>query len=235
MIQNPWILFLVLPLAAYVIGATPFGVLLARAKGVDLRKSGSGNTGATNVGRVLGRRWGYACFVLDVAKGLLPVLAVGAMLRPAQAPGAAAAYPEIASQAAWLLVACGAICGHVFSFYLGFRGGKGVATGLGVVLGIWPYFTVPGLAALAIWVAVTLATRYVSAGSIVAAAAFVPLVAGYCMIRHWPPAELWPLLLFASAMVILIIVRHRTNISRLLHGAENKIGGGPKDKETPHA
>ena len=224
MIQNPWIMFLVFPLAAYVIGATPFGVLLARAKGVDLLKSGSGNVGATNVGRVLGRRWGYLCFVLDVAKGLLPVLVVGVLLRPEQVPGGALVHPEIARQAAWLLVACGAICGHVFSFYLGFRGGKGVATGLGVVLGIWPYFTVPGLAALAIWVAVTLTTRYVSVGSIAAAAAFLPLVAGYCVIRHWQPSELWPLLLFTSAMVALIIIRHRTNISRLLQGTENKIG-----------
>jgi glycerol-3-phosphate acyltransferase PlsY len=231
MTQNPWILFVVFPLAAYVIGATPFGVLLARAKGVDLRKAGSGNVGATNVGRVLGRRWGYLCFVLDVAKGLLPVLAVGAMLRPVQPLGAAVVHPDIAMQAAWLLVACGAICGHVFSFYLGFHGGKGVATGLGVVLGIWPYFTVPGLAALAIWVALTLTTRYVSVGSIVAAGAFVPLVAGYCMIRHWPPAELWPLLAFASAMVALIIVRHRTNISRLLQGTENKVGAGRNPKK----
>ena len=223
MTHNPWILFLVFPLAAYAIGATPFGVLLARAKGVDLRASGSGNVGATNVGRVLGRRWGYLCFVLDVAKGLLPVLAVGALLRPEQGPGGALVHPEIAMQAAWLLVACGAICGHVFSFYLGFHGGKGVATGLGVVLGIWPYFTLPGLAALAIWVALTLATRYVSVGSIAAAVAFVPLVAAYCLIRKWWLWDLWPLLLFAWAMVALIIIRHRTNISRLLHGTENKI------------
>ena len=111
--------------------------------------------------------------------------------------------------ASWLLVACGAICGHVFSFWLKFRGGKGVATGLGVVLGVWPYFTVPGLAALALWVAVTLATRYVSAGSIAAAAAFVPMVAVWCILRGWSAKELWPLLAFAAAMVLLIIVRHR--------------------------
>ncbi len=221
MTQSPWILFLAFPLAAYAIGATPFGVLLARAKGVDLRKSGSGNVGATNVGRVLGRPWGYLCFVLDVAKGLLPVLAVGAMLDVLHPLNGQ--LPDSARQAAWLLVACGAICGHVFSFYLGFRGGKGVATGLGVVLGIWPYFTLPGLAALTIWVALTLTTRYVSVGSIAAAAAFVPLVIAHCLLRRWPPADLWPLLLFASAMVALIIVRHRTNISRLLHGTENKI------------
>jgi acyl phosphate:glycerol-3-phosphate acyltransferase len=222
MIDNPWILFAVFPLAAYVIGATPFGVLIARAKGVDLRKSGSGNVGATNVGRVLGRQWGYLCFVLDAGKGCLPVLAAGWVLQVLH-PQAGQA-PDGLKQLSWLLVACGAICGHVFSFYLGFRGGKGVATALGVVLGIWPYFTVPGLAALALWIVLPLATRYVSVGSIAAAAAFVPLVAGYCVLRGWSPRELWPLLAFAAAMATLIIVRHRANISRLIHGTENKIG-----------
>ncbi len=184
---------------------------------MDLRHSGSGNVGATNVGRVLGRPWGYLCFVLDAAKGFFPVLAAGMWLRPAEG------YPDQAAQAAWLLVACGAICGHVFNPYLRFRGGKGVATGLGVVLGVWPYFTVPGAVALALWVIVTLASRYVSVGSIAAAAAFVPLVAGWCAFRGWPLGELWPLLAFAAAMVTLIILRHWGNIGRLVKGTENKI------------
>lgn len=226
MISNPWILFVVFPLAAYVIGATPFGVLLAKLKGVDLRKSGSGNVGATNVGRVLGRKWGYLCFVFDAAKGALPVLAAGWLLNTLAPPedGSLRAAPTWQAQLSWLLTACGAICGHVFSFWLKFRGGKGVATGLGVVLGVWPYFTVPGLCALALWVALTLATRYVSVGSIAAAAAFVPMVAAWCTLRHWPLGDLWLLLAFATAMIVLIIVRHRTNISRLIQGTENKIG-----------
>jgi glycerol-3-phosphate acyltransferase PlsY len=222
MIQNPWLLFGAFPLAAYVLGATPFGVLLARAKGVDLRKTGSGNVGATNVGRVLGSKWGYLCFVLDVAKGLLPTLAAGAMLQSEQGQP-----PQYAVQFSWLLVACGAILGHVFSFYLGFRGGKGVATGLGVVLGIWPFFTLAGLAALAVWVAVTLISRYVSLGSIVAAAMFVPLVAVYCWHRDWPLGQIWPLIVFAITMCLLIILRHWTNIKRLIAGNENKIGKKP--------
>ena len=106
--------FGVFPLAAYVIGSTPFGVLIARGKGVDLRAQGSGNVGATNVGRVIGRPWGYVCFLLDVAKGLVPTLLVGLYLRR---DGAV----TTAEQLAWLLVAFGAIMGHVLSFYLRFR------------------------------------------------------------------------------------------------------------------
>jgi glycerol-3-phosphate acyltransferase PlsY len=215
MIASPVILLGVLPLAAYLIGSTPFGVILARSKGVDLRAVGSGNVGATNCGRALGRRWGYLCFALDVGKGLLPVLAAGAIVRPA------AGVPELWKQAAWLLVGCGAIAGHVFSFWLKFRGGKGVATALGVVLGVWPYFTFVGLVALGIWIAVTLTTRYVSLGSLVAATAFLP---GFVALNWGRAATLWPMGAFAAAMVALIFVRHRANIRRLLAGSENKIG-----------
>ena len=140
--EKPWILLVVLPLAAYVIGSTPFGVLIARARNVDLRKQGSGNVGATNVGRVLGRPWGFLCFFLDVGKGLLPVVAAGLWLRPESDK------PTIMVQGSLLAVSFGAIMGHIFSFYLRFRGGKGVATSLGVVLGIYPYFTWAALAAL---------------------------------------------------------------------------------------
>jgi len=215
--DNPLVIFVLLPLAAYVIGSTPCGVMIARSRGVDLRQAGSGNVGATNVGRVLGRRWGYLCFALDVLKGLLPVLGAGWLL------GATCGeqVPSNSVQASWLLVGCGAIAGHVLSFWLRFRGGKGVATGLGVVLGIWPYFTLAGLAALALWVAVTLLSRYVSLGSIVAAAAFVPLVILFRM-QDW--IGLWPMILFGGAMCGLIIVRHRTNMVRLVKGTENKIG-----------
>ena len=219
MTDNPLILFAAFPLAAYVIGATPFGVLLARTRGVDLRKVGSGNVGATNVARALGRKWGYLCFFLDVGKGLAPVLAAGAVLRDA------AGFPTPLHQAAWLAVGAGAILGHVFSFYLKFRGGKGVATALGVVLGIWPYFTWAGLAAFALWAAVALTSRYISLASITAAAAFLPLFAAInWLVLGQSPADLWPLGLFAAAMAALIIIRHRTNIRRLLASTETRIG-----------
>ncbi|MFB3893779.1 MAG: glycerol-3-phosphate 1-O-acyltransferase PlsY [Phycisphaerae bacterium] len=204
-------------LAAYAIGSTPFGVIIAAAHGRDIRKEGSGNVGATNVGRVLGGKWGYLCFLLDTAKGFVPTF-TAVMLA-----GAQNGLPTPAQQAVWLLTGMGAILGHVFSLWLKLRGGKGVATALGVVLGIWPYFTYAGLAALGLWIAVTLTTRYVSVGSITAACAFVPLL----VVFNWPPSRigaLWPLAAFAGAMSLLIIVRHRANVRRLLAGTENRIG-----------
>ncbi|MBL7133744.1 MAG: glycerol-3-phosphate 1-O-acyltransferase PlsY [Phycisphaerae bacterium] len=216
MIENPWILFAALPAAAYVIGSTPVGVIIAHFHNVDLRSQGSGNVGATNVGRVIGRKWGFLCFYLDVAKGLIPALVASMLVR-----GDSAALPTAVQQASMLTVAFGAIAGHVFSFWLKFTGGKGVATSLGVVLGVFPYFTYPGLCAFAIWIAVTLTSRYVSLGSIVAAAAFVALFAAF---NFADLAALWPLGTFAATMASLIIIRHRTNITRLLAGTESKIG-----------
>ncbi len=204
------------PLIGYLIGSTPFGMLIGKAKGVDLRKVGSGNVGATNVGRTLGKRWWCLCFFLDVGKGL--VCAAGAMAVTSR-------EPTVMAQAVWLATGCGAILGHVFSFWLGFKGGKGAATSLGVVVGIYPYFTFAGLVAFAIWIAVTLISRYVSLGSIIAAGVFVPLFVAF----NWPAESLWPLGGFALAMAALIIIRHRTNIGRLMAGTENKIG---KSKST---
>ncbi|MCD6365345.1 MAG: glycerol-3-phosphate 1-O-acyltransferase PlsY [Planctomycetes bacterium] len=213
-----------MPAAAYVIGSTPFGVIIARARGVDLRKSGSGNVGATNVARVLGRRLGMLCFVLDVMKGLLPTLAAGAVLRSGRD------VPTTLHLSAWLGVAMGCILGHVFSFYLAFRGGKGVATSLGVVLGVFPYFTWPGLAALGVWVAVAAASRYVSLASIVAAAAFVAFFAAF---NRNELDRLWPLGAFAAVIAGLIIFRHSSNIRRLLDGTENRIGQKAPPSPTP--
>ncbi len=219
MSNNPIILFGVFPLAAYIIGSTPFGVIIARAHGLDLRQAGSGNVGATNVGRVVGQKWGYVCFLLDVLKGLLPVLLVGLYLH-----GSGDKDISAYKQGVWLAVAFGAIAGHVFSFWLKFRGGKGVATSLGVLVGFYPYFTGTGLAALGVWLAVVFISRYVSLASIIAAGAFPLLFVGYCLLVGWRIKQLWPLLAFATAMAGLVIFRHRSNIARLLDGTENKIG-----------
>jgi glycerol-3-phosphate acyltransferase PlsY len=201
--------------AGYLVGSIPFGVLIAAAHKVDLRKVGSGNVGATNVGRVLGRKWGYLCFFLDMGKGLAAVLAAGALMSGDRG------VPSHLVQATQLGVGCAAIAGHVFNVWLRFRGGKGVATSLGVVLGIYPYFTYAGVVALAIWIVVTMSTRYVSLGSVVAAMAFLPL---YALFNWDHILERWPTGLFAAAMVAIILVRHRSNIRRLLSGTENKIG-----------
>jgi glycerol-3-phosphate acyltransferase PlsY len=212
--DHPLMLTVVWPLCAYLVGAIPFGLIIAKAHGVDLRKVGSGNIGATNVGRALGRQWGLACFALDALKGLVPTLFVGLMLRPQAG--------QYAHQAAWLAVGLAAVLGHVLNPFLRFRGGKGVATSLGVVLGVWPYFTAAGAAALGVWILVTLMTRYVSLGSVVAAVGFVPLFVAFNW-RAW--LELWPLAAFACAVAVVIVIRHRGNIVRLWRGTENRIGG----------
>ncbi len=223
--DHPALMLLAWPLAAYALGSTPVGYLVARARGIDIRKVGSGNVGATNVARALGRKWGILCFLLDAAKGAIPVLALGWLIRSDRVPG-------LMDQAAWLAVGLGAILGHVFSFYLRFRGGKGVATSLGVVLGIWPYFTWAGLSAFAVWIVLVLIWRYVSLASLAAALAFVPLVI-LTNLAVW--TKLWPLLVFAGAMALLIVVRHRSNIVRLLRGQENRIGARQSARPGPEA
>jgi glycerol-3-phosphate acyltransferase PlsY len=206
--------------AAYLIGGIPFGVIIAKAHGKDLRAIGSGNIGATNVARALGRRWGYACFGLDVLKGLVPMLAFKAVVLP----HVAASVSEPLVLACWLLAGSAAILGHVFPVYLGFKGGKGVATSFGVALGLWPYFTVSALIALAVWIAVVLTWRYISLASICASVAFpVALAVGILALPAWRAQDLWPLLIAAVAIPILVILRHRQNVQRLLSGTESKI------------
>ena len=219
--DQPWVLFGVFPLVAYLAGSIPFGVLIARSRGIDIRAHGSGNIGATNVLRIVGKPWGILCLVLDVLKGLLPSLAAGVLLTGLSGKAA----PTLAQQLSWVLVALAAICGHVFSVWLKFRGGKGVATGFGVVVGIWPFFTVVGLAGLGVWIVVTRVSRYVSVGSMMAALSLGPLfVAWNWMMLGWTAViDLWPLGAMALVMALLIVVRHRSNIAKLLAGTEGRI------------
>jgi len=207
--------FAVAIVAAYLIGSVPFAFLIARSAGKDLRTIGSGNIGATNLARAVGRKWGYFCFALDVLKGLVPVAVAGAM-------GGALHTPLLLSL--WLLVGIAAILGHVFPVYLRFKGGKGVATSFGVALGLWPYFTLCALVALLVWVAVVLIWRYVSLASVSAAIAFpMALVVAIFIVPAWRSASLWPLVVAAVAIPILVIVRHRENLRRLAAGTESKI------------
>jgi glycerol-3-phosphate acyltransferase PlsY len=205
---------------AYLVGSIPFGVIIARAHGKDLRAIGSGNIGATNVSRALGRRWGYICFGLDVLKGLLPMLA----FRAIALPHIAVTIHGPAVMASWLLVGIAAILGHVFPVYLRFKGGKGVATSFGVALGLWPYFTICALVALAVWVATVLTWRYISLASICAALTFpVSLIVGMLASPRWQAGRLWPLLIAATLIPLLVILRHRENVHRLIAGTESKI------------
>ena len=187
---------------SYLLGSIPFGLVAARLRGVDLRREGSGNIGATNAARVLGRPVGLAVFALDVLKGWLPAFVLA---------------PWAAGDAGELQVACGALAvlGHVFPVWLGFRGGKGVATACGALVAIDPIvFLIGGL----VWLVVLATTRYVGLSSIAMALAFVA-AAGW-------RAGAGPRDLVAGTalLAVLILVRHRSNIRRMLSGTEPKIG-----------
>jgi glycerol-3-phosphate acyltransferase PlsY len=208
-------IFIILTIAAYLLGSVPFGFLLAATHGKDLRKIGSGNIGATNLSRALGKKWGYFCFVLDVSKGLVPTLVAGRIItRPLNA----------VELLLWLLVGIAAILGHIFPIYLKFKGGKGVATSFGVALGLWPYFTICAALAIITWIIAVLIFRYVSLASIIASAAFpAALVLLIAAIGDWQFADLWPLIIAAVGIPIMVIVRHRENIRRIADGTEGKI------------
>lgn len=199
-------------LAAYLIGAIPFGYLVARARGIDIFAHGSGNIGATNVARVLGKRLGVLVFLLDFAKGAGPVLAALALkkcLDSEEAPWLLAGALEVGAGLA-------AFLGHLFPIYLRFKGGKGVATGAGVVCVLFP---LPALGAVTVWVVMLLATRYVSLASLAAALALVLL-----QLASAPRLEVDdPKTLFCVLAAALVVVRHRGNIARLWHGTETRI------------
>lgn len=214
-------IFALAVIAAYLLGSTPFGLLIAKAHGKDLRSIGSGNIGATNVARALGRRWAYFCFVLDMLKGLVPMLAMMSLARDFRNQS----YSDgVIGLFLWFAVGCAAIMGHVFPIYLKFKGGKGVATSLGVALGLWPYYTICAAVAFAVWAVAVLLWRYVSLASITASIAFpATLIVAIILSPGWNIADVWPLLVGATAIPLMVIVRHRQNIKRLIAGTESKV------------
>ena len=189
---------LALVVAAYVVGSIPFGVLVARAKGVDLRKVGSGNIGATNVARALGRRWAVAVLVADAAKGWAPVWL-----------GRRLGLPDAHVAIAGLF----AIVGHMFTVFLRGRGGKGVATSLGVALAISP---LAALAGLALYVAAYSLTRLSSVGSLLGIWSF-PLFAHFV-----GGGVARPYTVLSLGAAALVTLRHRANIKRLIRGEEKR-------------
>jgi acyl phosphate:glycerol-3-phosphate acyltransferase len=182
-------------MGAYLLGSIPTGLLLGKAWGIDVRNQGSGNIGATNLYRTVGRKVGVLTLIGDCLKGLIPVLLAKYCVVPAE-------------YAAWVGLA--AFCGHVFSVFLRFKGGKGVATAMGVFLALSPLAVA---IALVVFIALMFAWRYVSLGSIAAAAVMTPAVALLGGGR--------PLILVTLIISAVVIIKHQGNIKRLLAGTEN--------------
>ena len=194
------------PVLFYFVGSVPTGYLMGRSRGIDIRQHGSGNIGATNVGRVMGRNWGLVAFACDFLKGFLLLY----LVRIFEFPG------TVDWMASLLLTLCGvaAILGHNFTPWLGFKGGKGVATTGGVLFALLPLIL---FASLALWAIVVLLTRLVSLGSVLAAFSLPPAAAFFY------PGQ-WIYFGLATLGGLMVIWRHRSNVRRLANGTEPRLG-----------
>lgn len=198
-------------LAAYFMGAVPTGFLVGKARGIDIRAVGSGNIGATNVFRILGKRAGVMVLLVDALKGFLAVRLVAPWVIGGLLP--ADSWESSMDVGALLAAGC-AILGHNYTCWLRFKGGKGIATSAGVLVALVPG---PLLVILAVWVVVFALSRYVSLASICASFTlpFATAILGYSLTR----------ILVTAAMAVLAIYKHKANIRRLLEGTENRFGG----------
>jgi acyl phosphate:glycerol-3-phosphate acyltransferase len=213
--QNNLPFFLLWSLIAFLAGSIPFGLILVKMAGKgDIRKAGSGNIGATNVLRAGGKLLGISTLLLDVAKGYLPVFLAGHFGQPVHLLA---------------FVALAGVLGHMFTPWLKFKGGKGVATALGVALAYHPMMVLPSLVTFILLVAIF---RYVSLGSITAGLVLIPAAAGVFGSWFCPAAQepygVWPIVAW-TIIAFLVIQRHHANIKRLIAGTESKFGGKPKN------
>ncbi len=216
---------------AYLAGSIPFSYVIGRMHGKDLRYEGSRNLGATNVGRVIGRNWGMICFVLDFLKGAVPVFIAG--LTMGLLGGDTPQPPGVADSFLWSGVLVAAITGHMASIFMAFKGGKGVATGFGAAVALYPWFTFPILGCLVLWLLIIRLTKLVSLASILAALALplgiflaaIPRDLGANPDVSFSDAfHVWPFLAVSTLMALIIAWKHRTNITRLLAGTEPRLG-----------
>lgn len=228
------------PLLAFLLGSIPFGLLIAKAKGIDIRQHGSGNIGATNVLRVIGKKYGISCLLLDALKGFLPVAVAMNLI---QITGRDLAIPlhlpeswtlllspaeQFKGQLIHVLTGLAAILGHNYSPWVGFKGGKGIATSAGVLIALMPAAIV---LLLVVWLLVFSTTRYVSLASVVAAATLPFLThLGARFHKNAEGISLWeagtwnrPLFIFSIVISLLAIWKHRSNLQRLLQGTENRF------------
>ena len=217
------LLWAALPVAAYLVGSFPTAHLLARSRGVDLGAVGSKNYGATNLGRTLGRLWGILCFAIDATKGALPVVLGGWLLGALGAPSGGV---TTATAWCWLATALAAILGHTLSPWIGFKGGKGVATGFGALVAMWPVLTLPAGLAILLWAAILAVSRIISLASMVAAIS-IPcsvLVAALAANGLAGVRAAVPFLVATGVIAAFVVWKHRSNIARMRAGTEPKVG-----------
>ncbi len=202
----PWLLIAV---SSYLLGSIPWGFLFARAKGIDIRQKGSGNIGAANAFRVMGKKWGYLVFICDFLKGFLAV-EIGLLL---------ATWFQVNLGLGSIIAGIMCVVGHDYPAWLGFKGGKGIATLAGVLLAVFSPLVCISFGA--VWVVVFLIARYTSLASIVAVAT-LPIAAASFVSKSEPD---FPFLIgFCILMAALALWRHRSNIVRLLNRTENRFG-----------
>ena len=204
------LIFAAVALASYFLGSIPAGYLAGRIAGIDIRHAGSGNIGATNVTRVLGKRYGYPVFIVDFLKGLMAVtmsILIEKRAQPLSVP----------TELIGIIAAISSVIGHSFPVWLSFKGGKGVATSMGALFGLMPFVA---LIAVAVWVITFEMTRYVSVASMTAALA-VPI--SILILMPLKQTSGTALLYFSISLAALVIFRHRSNLSRLVRGTEPRF------------
>ena len=204
------LVFAAVALVSYLLGSIPAGYLVGRIAGIDIRHAGSGNIGATNVTRVLGKRYGYPVFVVDFLKGLMAVsisILVEKRVQPVLVP----------TELLGIVAAISCVIGHSFPVWLSFKGGKGVATSMGALFGLVPFVALIGVA---VWVITFEMTRYVSVASMTAALAVPISILILMPLKQTGGAVL---LYFSICLAALVIFRHRSNLSRLVRGTEPRF------------
>jgi len=228
------------PVLAFLLGSIPFGLLIAKSKGIDISQHGTGNIGATNVLRIVGKKYGIGCLLLDALKGFVPVI-IAVNVVPVEGreilfhlsflDGLAMnpAADQFTAQLVHVITALAAVLGHNYSPWIGFKGGKGIATSAGVLIGLMPAAVV---ILLLVFILILALTRYVALASIVAAVC-LPIVTHFGARFHKNEAgiSLWeagtwnkPLFFFTVIIAILAVWKHRSNIRRLRDGTESKFG-----------
>ncbi len=204
------LVFAAVVLISYLLGSIPAGYLAGRIAGIDIRHAGSGNIGATNVTRVLGKRYGYPVFVVDFLKGLMAVsisIFIEKRVQPVLVP----------TELLGIVAAISCVVGHSFPVWLSFKGGKGVATSMGALFGLVPFVALIGVA---VWVITFEMTRYVSVASMTAALAVPVSILILIPLKQTGGAVL---LYFSICLAALVIFRHRSNLSRLVRGTEPRF------------